>query len=271
MAENSSGRSTLTRRLGIAVVVLLVAVVSYYLTTREEHNPITGEDQRVALSVEQEIALGLQARPEMMQEYGGLDPSQEGQQRIDRIGERIVAQSAAGQSPYKFEFHLLDDAETVNAFALPGGQIFMTEGLYKLLDTDEEIAGVLAHEVGHVIARHSSEQMARAKLTEGLAKAGQIAVYDPENPQSSEMKAKMAQLVSAMVSMKYGRDDELESDDLGVRFMVESNYDPHAMIEVMKVLDQASQGNRPPEFMSTHPDPDNRIEKIKAAIAKYSR
>jgi predicted Zn-dependent protease len=180
------------------------------------------------------------------------------------VGQRIVQQSAAAATDYEYDFHLLADPETVNAFALPGGQIFITAALYAQLATEGQLAGVLGHEIGHVVARHSAEQMAKAQLMEGLTGAAVIAAYDPENP-SSAQRAQMAQLVGQMVTMKYGREDELESDRLGVQFMAGAGYDPRALIGVMEILAAAGGGGQP-EFFSTHPNPENRVAQIQAAI-----
>jgi predicted Zn-dependent protease len=119
-----------------------------------------------------------------------------------------------------------------------------------------------------VVARHSAEHIAKARLTEGLAGAAVIAAYDPENPQSSQQSAAIAAMIGQLVNMRFGREDELESDRLGVRFMAESGYDPRAMVEVMQILAQANEGQAPPEFFSTHPNPDRRIERIQQAIAE---
>ena len=113
-------------RYVIALIVAAISLFTYF--SRSEKNPITQETQRVAgITAEQEVALGLQAAPQMIQQFGGLDPSPEAQALVDRVGERLVSKTAAAQSPYKFEFHLLDDPETINAFALPGGQVANTE------------------------------------------------------------------------------------------------------------------------------------------------
>jgi predicted Zn-dependent protease len=254
-------------RIVLALVIALIAVAGYFLTTRQEFNPITEENQRIALTVDEEIALGLQAAPQMAQEFGGLHPDERLQAQIDAIGQRLVEQSEAGKTEYPFDFHVLADSETVNAFALPGGQIFITTGLLELMGSEGEIAGVLAHEIGHVAGRHAAEQMAKSGLIEGLAGAAGVVLYDPENP-SSAGAAQMAALVGRMINMKYGRDDELQSDRLGVRIMGDSGYDPRAMLQMMEKLAASSQGQRPPEFFSTHPNPENRIAEIQEAIAQ---
>ncbi|HYE58130.1 MAG TPA: M48 family metalloprotease, partial [Rhodothermales bacterium] len=255
-------------RLIAAFFALLLAVGGYFFSTRKEVNPVTGETQRVALTVDQEIALGLQSAPEMAQQFGGELPDAQAQAMVDRIGNGLV-QANLPDTPYRFDFHLLADPQTVNAFALPGGQIFITAALAERLQTEGQLAGVLGHEIGHVVGRHSAEQMAKAMLYQGLANAGTIATYDPNNP---NVAAAVPQLVAQLTQMKHGRDDGLQSDELGVRFLAEAGYDPRALISVMQILEEASGGARQPEFASTHPNPGNRIERIEATIrARFPR
>lgn len=255
-------------RLLIAGLLVVVSLITYFSSRQD--NPVTGETQYVDITPEQEIALGLQAAPEMAQQFGGLDPSQEDQAVVDRIGQELVSNSPAGNSPYQFDFHLLGDTETINAFALPGGQVFITRALYDRLQTEGELAGVLGHEIGHVVGRHSAEHIAKAKLTEGLTGAAVIASYDPDNP-STAAYAQIAAIIGQLVNMRFGREDELESDFLGVCFIEDSGYNPQEMIRVMEVLASASQGGSPPEFFSTHPNPENRIQRIQAAIQNLDR
>ena len=253
-------------RLVMALVVAVIAILGYF--GKSAFNPITEENQRVAgITPEQEVALGLQAAPEMLQQFGGPDPDPAAQALVDRVGERLVSRSAAAQSPYRFEFHLLDDPETINAFALPGGQVAITEGLLRRLETEGQLAGVLGHEIGHVVARHGAEHIAKQQLTEGLTGAAVLATYDPNDP-SSQGSAAVAAMIGQLVSMRFGRQDELESDDLSVRFTSEAGYDPRSMIGLMKILSESSEGGRPPEFFSTHPNPENRVQRIQDAIEK---
>ncbi len=250
-------------RLIMAGTIALVSLFTYFGSRQD--NPVTGETQYIGITVEQEIALGLQAAPQMAAEFGGLDPNQQSQAIVDQIGNQVVQRSAASDTPYEFQFHLLEDDQTINAFALPGGQIFITRALFDRLQTEGELAGVLGHEVGHVVARHSAEHIAKAQLTEGLTGAAVLATYDPNNP-SSASTAQIAALIGQLINLKFGRDDELESDYLGVCFMNDTGYDPREMISVMETLAASRQGNQPPEFFSTHPNPENRIQRIQAAI-----
>lgn len=251
-------------RLLAAGIVALVAVIGY--CGSEETNPVTGEEQRVALTAEQEVALGLQAAPQLSEQYGGLEPDETAQAAADRVGNRLVERTIAGGSPYSFEFHVLDDDDTLNAFALPGGQVFITHGLMAQLGTEERLAGVLAHEIAHVIGRHGAEHLAQQQLAQGLAGATTIATYDPSNPGTAATGA-LAQAVAQLANMRFSRDDELEADELGVRLLAEAGYDPRTMIDVLRILSEESAGV--PEFFSTHPSPDNREQRIRQVIEEY--
>lgn len=255
-------------RLIMAGIMVVATLVMYFSSSQD--NPITGETQYVNLTVDQEIALGLQAAPELAQQFGGLDPDRQAAARVQEIGQRLLNSSPAGRSPYEYDFHLLGDSETINAFALPGGQVFITRALYDRLPADDELAGVLGHEIGHVVGRHSAEQIAKARLTEGLAGAAVIATYDPNNPASAG-SAQIAAIIGQLVNMRWGREHELESDFLGVCFMDDAGYDPSALIQVMNVLAGSREGQSPPEFFSTHPNPDNRIRRIEEAIRNRSQ
>ncbi len=268
MARYAGGGRRPGLRLVLAGVVALIAVAGYFMNSSK--NPVTGSSQRVALSVDQEIALGLQSAPRMASEFGGLHPDNDAQAVVDRVGRRLLERGFAGTAlPYPFEFHLLADASVVNAFALPGGQIFITAALYERLETEGQLAGVLGHEIGHVIERHGAEHLAKGQLTQGLVGAVAVGASDGSSPMDPQSAAMLAQTVGQLINMKYGREDELESDHWGVTLLSKGGYDPRALIRVMEILAQASGGSgRQPEFLSSHPDPGNRIERIRAEIAE---
>lgn len=212
------------------------------------------------MSTDQEIAIGLQSAPEMAQQHGGLYPDERLQAYVKAVGDKLVQNSIARETPYKYDFHLLADEQTINAFALPGGQCFITYALFSQLD-ESQLAGVLGHEIGHVVGRHSAERIADSNFWKTATMGATVGVGD------------IGGLVGGIgqnTLLTNGRDDELESDELGVLLMIQSGYDPYQMIEVMKILKAAAGPNRVPEFQSTHPDPENRIEKIKEAIQKYN-
>jgi predicted Zn-dependent protease len=249
----------------MAVILAVVALLGYW--GMRERNPFTGEDQHVGLTREQEVALGLQSAPAMAEEMGGLDPDPTLSALVEEVGTRLANNSVAAQSGYEFRFHLLRDPETVNAFALPGGPIFITRGLLGRLETEAQLAGVLGHEIGHVIGRHSAEQIAKSQLAQGLVGAVGVATSDDYGP--NRQAQAVASVVAQMVQLRYGRSDELQSDTLGVRLMAEAGYDPRALIDVMRVLAEASGGRSQPEFMNSHPDPGNRDALIRETIERH--
>lgn len=262
---NSQGCGLSMGRIIIGLVIAGFALFSFFAS--RQYNPVTEQDQYVSLTPNQEIALGLQAMPEMLQEYGGEEPDPAKQALVDEIGGKLLQQSVAAQTEWQFDFHVLNDSQTINAFALPGGQVFITDALLSQLQTEGQVAGVLGHEMGHVLARHGSQQLAKSQLTEGLIGAVAVAASNPNDPNGASA-AQIAAVVGQLINLRYGREDELESDELGVRIMSEAGYDPRAMIQVQEILMQASEGGAPPEFFSTHPNPENRIERIQAAIQK---
>jgi predicted Zn-dependent protease len=241
----------------------LFALVRYFSSS--QINAVTGQKQHVSISPGQEIALGLQAVPEMEQQFGGESSDPRGTELVKAVGQRIVENSETRKSPYKFQFHLLADQRTINAFALPGGQVFITEALLHKLRTEGELAGVLGHEIGHVVQRHGAQHLAKQELTQGLTGAAVLATYDPNNP-SSRNSAGIAMAIGQLVNLKFGRQDELEADKWGVRLAPEAGYDPRAMLGVMEVLKQSADRGHTPEFFSTHPNPDHRTDRIKEAI-----
>lgn len=251
-------------RILIAIVIALISIGGY-LGTRSV-NPVTGESQHIALTPQQEIALGLQSAPQMAEEFGGLDPDQDVQAFVREVGNRLVQSSVASNTEYRFQFNVLADAQTVNAFALPGGPIFITHALLERFENEAQLAGVLGHEISHVIARHSAEHIAKGQLAQGLINA--VGLAGSDDASSGQNAARAAAVVAQMVQLKYGRSDEYEADTLGVRLMAEARYDPRAMIEVMRILKSASGGGGQPEFMSSHPDPGNREQLIREAIER---
>lgn len=252
------------RRGGLKIRILIgLAIVAFAFIKKCNNktlNEYTDRVQNINMTTEQEIAIGLQSEPEMTRQHGGLYPDQRLQNYVDNVGNKLVNNTMARESDYRYEFHLLADPNTINAFALPGGQIFITYALYSKLQNEDQLAGVLGHEIGHVLGRHSAERIAEHEFWKTISTGASVG-------------ADAGGLVNGIgqnVLLGNGRDDELESDKLGVLFMINSGYNPQEMIGVMEILKKAAGPNRTPEFQSTHPDPDNRIEKIQEAIKKYS-
>lgn len=245
-------------KVRIFIFIAIAAFAYLRKCSQEEINPYTGKKQAISLSPEEEIAIGLQSAPGMAQQHGGLYPNNQYQAIVDQVGNKLINSSIAKKTPYQYEFHLLADENTINAFALPGGQIFITYALFSKLENEDQLAGVLGHEIGHVLGKHSNERITNSKYWQTLIMGS-----------SAIDMGGVAQQMGQGQLLKNGRGDELESDELGVKFMIDAGYNPEEMIGVMEILKAAAGPNRVPEFQSTHPDPENRIEKIQEAIKKY--
>jgi predicted Zn-dependent protease len=224
-------------------------------------NPATGERQLTLMSEAQEIQMGAQTHPEVLASFGAYEDP-EWQAYIQEIGAKIAATSE--RPDLNWTFTVLDDP-VVNAMALPGGYIYVNRGILAHFNSEAELVSVLGHEIGHVTARHSVEQMSRAQLAQlGL---GVAAIASEEFRQY----AGLASQGLGILFLKFGRDDENQSDTLGLRYMTRAGYDPHEMPKVFATLDRVteSHGMRgTPEWLSTHPDPGNRIQNIEGRIGR---
>lgn len=249
----------------IAAVIAVVGIAGYFMKEKVT-NPETGESYRRAMNVDQQKAMGLEAAKQMIPETGRvLDPKTDRDAAmVVEVGNRLVRESNAAKSPFadNFHFYLVDDGgRMLNAFALPGGQITITRSLYDKLDTEAQLAGVLGHEVGHVIAEHSAQQMAKGQLGQILATAVGVGSDD-------QRVAAASQMANQMLQLKYGRDDERQSDNIGLKYMTQSGYNPQGMAGVMKVLIEASKGGRQWAMLQSHPNPEERLQTVEAFLAK---
>ena len=223
-------------------------------------NPATGRRELMLVSEGQEIAMGQEADPQVTAMYGLVDDPAL-QAYVSDIGKRLAATSERPGLPWSFK--VVDDP-IVNAFALPGGFIYVTRGILAHFNSEAEMAGVLGHEIGHVTARHSASQMSRQQLQQIGLMGGMI---------FSERFREYGGLAMAglqIMNLSYSRSDESESDRLGLRYIASMDYDPDAMIGVFQMLAQAGGGGegRLPEWQLTHPYPENREAQMRDIIAE---
>jgi predicted Zn-dependent protease len=262
-SRQGQGLGTGRFKMFLIIGLLMAGYQAFKYYTNVQVNPITGESQRVQMTAEQETQMGLASAPEMAQQYGGFHPDQRAQQYVKNVCQKLITNTVVSKAGYPFDFHVLADEQTINAFALPGGQCFITAGLLSKLKNEDQLAGVMGHEIGHVIHRHGAERSASQGFIQGLLQSVLIGAGGDASI------GNVANMVAQYSSMKYGRDQELESDDFGVKVMIQAGFNPENLIGVMDILEEASGGQRVPEFQSTHPSPENRRGKIKEAIERY--
>jgi predicted Zn-dependent protease len=223
-------------------------------------NPVTGRRELSLMSEGQEVAMGKEADAEIRQEMGVYDDPAL-QQYVSDIGLRMAKQSERPGLPWQFT---VVDQPAINAFALPGGFIYITRGILPFLADEAELVGVLGHEIGHVTARHGVQQYTRSLGGQiGLVALG---VFVPASRPFGEMSAQAL----GLLFLKYGRDDEIQSDSLGARYAVAQGWDPagvQGMLSTLGRLDEAA-GERKgvPNFLSTHPEPLARVKEVDALV-----
>jgi predicted Zn-dependent protease len=223
-------------------------------------NPVTGQRQFVLISEAQEIEMGRQVAAEAAAAMGLVDDAAL-QAYVRELGLRLARTSERPELPWSFQ--VVDDP-TPNAFAAPGGFIFVTRGLLAMMRNEAELVSVLGHEIGHVTARHSVDMMSRAQLAQIALGVGSI--LSPTVARFGDLLGGGMQLLF----LSYGRDAERQADDLGFRYMLEHNYDARQMVNVFAALQRSGElaGASPvPSWLASHPNPAERIERIQAALA----
>jgi len=238
---------------------LLVAVGLAVLPSGCARNPVTGKSQLSLVSESQEIEMGRQSAQQVAQTIGLYDDAA-AQAYVSSVGMKMAKASERPNLPW--EFHIVNDA-SVNAFALPGGFIYVTRGLMTSINDEAELATVVGHEIGHVTNRHSVQQISKQELAQVGLGVGSLL---------SSNVAKLAGIASQglnLLFLKYSRDAENEADLAGFRYALNQGYDVREMGKVFETLDRVSQaggGGKLPEWLETHPDPGTRLATLKARL-----
>jgi predicted Zn-dependent protease len=238
---------------------LLTAVLSLSALTACATNPVTGRRELSLISEGQEVQMGREASQNDLRRVGTL-ANADAQALVRRIGVQMAAKSERPGLPW--EFHVLDDA-AVNAFAYPGGFIFVTRGLMTHLNSEAQLAEVIGHEIGHVTAKHTVAAISQQQVAQiGLVGAS---IFSPTIARYGDLLGASASLLF----LKFGRDDELQADALGFQYSLAQGYDVRESPKVFETLGRLSGGNgRIPEWQSTHPDPGNRIQRAEQRLAE---
>lgn len=240
---------------------LVLAILSIFIIACvQEIDPLTGKRTYTLLSTQQEIEIGYKIIPSAINENDGLYPDIEIQNYVREIGKKI-----ASVTPRKvdYQFYVVNSPQ-INAFALPGGPVFVTRGLLLKMDKESELAGVLAHELGHINARHHAKFIEKTYGMSMLIEILGIALQD-SNYASAVMS--LAQVSAGLLQLKFSRDQENEADSLGVRFSYQAGYDPRGLLTMFEKFKEMEKGGTV-EWLSTHPLPNTRIKNVQQMIAE---
>lgn len=245
-------------RGGLARVVVLAALAA--LVAGCAVNPATGRREFSLVSADQEKQIGREGFPATIAEYGQYDDARL-QAYVDSIGQRLA--KASELPDLEWHFTVLDDP-VVNAFAMPGGYIFITRGILAHLNSEAQLAGVLGHEIGHVTARHSARQITQQQLA-GLG-LGLASAFSS----SFRRYSGAAEQALGLLMLKYGRDDETQADALGIRYTTAAGWDPREVPATYAMLRRIGErsGSRLPFYLSTHPDPGDREQRTTQLAAQ---
>jgi len=224
-------------------------------------NPVTGKKEVVLMSEKQEIEMGKEADPEIIKQFGLYEDSSL-QRYMNQLGQQMAAISHRPNLEYHFR---VINSEVVNAFAVPGGYVYFTRGILAHLNNEAQFAGVLGHEIGHITARHTVQQ----QRNQILAQVGLIAgmILSPELARFGEAASQGL----GLMLLKYGRDAERQSDELGVAYSAKIGYDPQYMADFFQTLERqakAAGSEELPDFLSTHPSPGERYTTVKKLAAE---
>ncbi len=237
------------------VLLLLLTASMLFAAPGCSRNPVTGKRELSLIPPEQEIAMGREAAPQFEEEFGGLVPDATLQSYVGQVGQQMAAISDRPEIPY--EFGLLR-SDVPNAFALPGGKIYITAGLFNAMNNERQLAGVLGHEVGHVAAKHSVQQIQQQIGMSALLEVAAAVIGG-----SAGEKAKAAGTIAANVAMlRYSRKDEYQADQLGIDYTARAGVNPYGVVELLQVLYELHE-EEPGEFsemFQTHPLTSKRIE-----------
>jgi len=241
---------------------ILTGTIALVLLAGCAVNPVTGDEELMFFSPEKDVELGQKYAPRIEKALGGRFANENLQRYVDRIGQRMARVCQRPDIAYYFS---VVDHESVNAFAVPGGYVFITRGLLEKLKSEGQLAAILGHEVAHIVARDTmvalSQQLGMGALVAASAAVGGAG--------SNDLLAG-SMFISQVLTLQYSRDDERAADLAGMSYMTQAGYDPNGAVETMRVLEDL-QSIRPIEFFSTHPNPENRIAYLVDRIERRYR
>ena len=263
----------MTRWPRVLVGLILLGLAPLPSACTRVVNPATGESELTAMSPDQELQVGREQHPQVLAEFGGPYPDPALQAYVQQIGQELAAASELPDLPFTFT---LLNSEVVNAFALPGGYVYVTRGLLVLADDEAELAGVLAHEIGHVSARHSAQRYSRGVLAQGGLTLGTIVAGVLGGAAAAEAVGQAGGAGAKAWLAGYSRDQEFQADDLGVRYLARAGYDPGAMPSFLEKLARNDELARQlagkddaaeTSWFATHPRTPDRVQRAAAQAA----
>jgi predicted Zn-dependent protease len=229
--------------------------------------PITGRSQFIMINPQEEMKLGYASAKQILaKEKVSTDARKNAM--VKRVGQKIAQITEREyKTNFNWEFFVIEDDKQANAFCLPGGKVFVYTALFKYVANDDELASVMGHEIGHALARHGAERMSRGQLAQVSGQVLNAVMVGRGNPQSTSMVMQAFGVGTQLgVMLPHSRDQELEADEIGIVLASKAGYKASAALTFWNKF--AKSGETPPEYLSTHPAPQNRIARIRSIIKK---
>jgi predicted Zn-dependent protease len=241
---------------------LLLALI---LTAACSTNPATGKKEFNIVSEQQELAIGQQSHEQVVKQFGIYDEKPELSRLVNEIGQRIASTSERPQLPWRFT---VLDTPMINAMALPGGYIYITRGMLEQINSEDELAGVLGHEIAHVTARHSAQQISRSQL----AQLGMVIGAVAAGPQAAQAYGQLAELGVALLFQRYSRAQESQADLLGTGYIAEASYNPQGAERMLMALQRLSRNDTSglERYFQSHPDPAKRVQDVRKKVQELA-
>jgi metalloendopeptidase OMA1, mitochondrial len=265
----SGGRMPARGRTSLKLAPLVIAAVFIlfqFFGAERFKNPETGRVQRVALSTEQEESLGLQAFQDVLSTAEVVESGPVAE-AVRRASSRIAAQTGDAAKSFKWQVSVVK-SEQINAFCLPGGKIVVYTGIVPVAETEAGLATVIGHEVAHAVARHGAQRVFQNQLVQTALVGASFSLGDMDFNQRQAIMGLLGAGAQYGVLLPFGRDHEVEADQMGLLYMARAGYDPREAIPFWERMGQTAGNGQPPEFMSTHPSHGTRIENLKAFMPR---
>lgn len=252
------------RRRGVLlgpIVLFAIYIAFQYLSADTFLNPETGEKKRVAISVDQESALGLQGFREVLSQERRIESGPQAEM-VKQVASRLINQVDSESKKFQWMVSLVDSRQ-INAFCLPGGKIVVFTGILPIAKTADGLATVMAHEIAHATSRHGAQRMFQQGLVQTAMLGANMSFAEMDPQKRQLLLGALGAGVQYGLILPYGRDHELEADEIGLRYMARAGYDPREAIAFWERMADAAGAGAPPEWVSTHPSHGSRINRIK--------
>ncbi len=243
------------KRVGLVAVALAVTACGSV--------PFTERSQLRLISESQEISMGIEAYQEILKDERVITGTPEAEM-VQRVGRRIAA--TTGEN-FQWEFKLIDDPDTVNAFCLPGGKVAVYTGILPITQNEDGLAAVIGHEVAHATAHHGAERVSQELISQGVLGVAEVSLGGADAETRDVVMAGLGLGTQVGFTLPYSRTHEYEADAIGLRYLVRAGYNPHESVRLWQRM-AAQGGERQPEFLSTHPEPAARAERLARLIPK---